>query len=126
MSERTTSVAGASALPMTAVYQAKKLIRQVRHSIPDVTAPALVIHAAQDDVASVKSAEFVLAHIGSSDVEYVLLHDSYHMITLDNEKDLVADRSARFFLRRVARSATPLRSRGIPQDPSRAPSAIAA
>jgi len=47
-------------LPMTAVYEAKQLIRHVRGRISSVTAPALVVHAKEDDVASLKSAEFVL------------------------------------------------------------------
>ena len=105
MSEKTTSIAGASILPMTAVYQAKKLIRHVRRVIPAVTAPALVIHAREDDVASLKSAEFVLDNIGSDDVDFVLLHDSYHIVTLDNEKDLVASETIRFFRDRTKTSA---------------------
>ncbi|HSQ02698.1 MAG TPA: alpha/beta fold hydrolase, partial [Burkholderiales bacterium] len=43
MSEKTTSIAGASSLPMTAVYEAKKLIGHVKKAIPAITAPALVI-----------------------------------------------------------------------------------
>ena len=101
MSEKTTSIAGASRLPMTAVYQARKLIRHVKRAMPAVTTPALVIHAKDDDVASVRSAEFVLEHIGSDDVDFLLLHDSYHMVTLDNEKDLVASETVRFFRERT-------------------------
>jgi carboxylesterase len=105
MSEKTTSIAGASSLPMTAVFQAKKLIRHVKRMIPTVTAPALVVHAREDDVASVKSAEFVLENIGSDDVGFVLLHDSYHMVTLDNEKELVASETIRFFRDRTRAAA---------------------
>jgi len=105
MSEKTTSIAGASSLPMTAVYEARKLIRHVRGAISSVNAPALVIHAKEDDVASLKSAEFVLENIGSKDVDFVLLHDSYHIVTLDNEKDVVADETIRFFRDRIRRTA---------------------
>ena len=105
MSEKTTSIAGASSLPMTAVYEAMKLIRHVRAAISNVTTPALVVHAKEDDVANLKSAEFVLENIGSKDVDFVLLHDSYHMVTLDNEKDLVAGETIRFFRDRIAKAA---------------------
>jgi carboxylesterase len=101
MSEKTTSIAGASSLPMTAVYQAKKLAHHARRALPTVTAPALVVHAREDDVASVKSARFVVENIGSDDVDFVLLHDSYHIVTLDNEKDLVASETIRFFRERT-------------------------
>lgn len=113
MSEKTTSIAGASRLPMTAVYEAKKLIRHVRRAMQAVTAPALVIHAKEDDVASVKSAEFVLANIGSADVEFVLLRDSYHMITLDNEKEVVADKTVHSFREWAEKAAKAVSPSGI-------------
>jgi carboxylesterase len=106
MSETTTSIAGAARLPMTAVYQAKRLIGHVRRAMPAVTAPALVVHAVEDDVASVRSAQFVADNIGSSQVELVLLRDSYHMVTLDNEKDRVAEDTVRFFRSHTAKVAT--------------------
>jgi carboxylesterase len=105
MSEKTTSIAGASSLPMTAVYEAKRLIRHVRGALSSVTAPALVVHAKEDDVASLKSAEFVLENIGTDDVDFVLLRDSYHIVTLDNEKELVANETIRFFCDRIGKTA---------------------
>jgi carboxylesterase len=125
MSEKTTSIAGASSLPMTAVFQAKKLIRQVRRAIPAVNAPALVIHAKEDDVASLKSAEFVLENIGSDDVDFVLLHDSYHIVTLDNEKELVADETIRFFCDRIRKTANATTAGGAPRDVTNKSSAAA-
>jgi carboxylesterase len=111
MTEKTTSIAGASSLPMTAIYEAKKLIRHARRRIPAVTAPALVIHAKEDDVAGLKSAEFVLENIGSTDTQFVLLHDSYHIVTLDNEKELVAEETIRFFRDRIRKNARALAAR---------------
>jgi carboxylesterase len=108
MSEGSTSIAGASSLPMTAVYETKKLIRHVKRALPAVTAPALVVHAWEDDVASLRSAEFVLENIGSDDVDFVLLHNSYHILTLDNEKDLVARETVRFFHERAGAAARPV------------------
>src|SRR5258708_39045157 len=90
---------------MTAVYEAKHLIRHVRGTISIVTAPALVVHAKEDDVASRKSAEVVLENIGSDDVDFVLLRDSYHIVTRDNEKELVANKTIRFFCDRMGKTA---------------------
>jgi carboxylesterase len=110
MAEKTTSIAGASSLHMTAVFQAHKLIKHVRRALPTVGVPALVMHASEDDVASLKSAEFVVDNIGSSDVHLTILHDSYHMITLDNEKQLVGDETLRFFSERAGGVAPPERA----------------
>ncbi len=104
MSEKSTSIAGASSLPMTAVYEAKKLIRHVKGRLPSVKTPTLIMHAQEDDVASPKSAQFVVDHIGSEEVKFVLLHDSYHMVTLDNEKDLVAGATIQFFCDRRSKA----------------------
>ncbi len=91
------SAAGASRLSAEGIFQAHRLIKEVRRGIGRVTAPALVIHAEEDDVASVASAEFVERHIGSAVKRKLILHDSYHIITLDNEKEMVADESIAFF-----------------------------
>lgn len=97
MSHKTSSVAGASNLTLPAIHEAELLIKSVKHNLHKVTAPALIIHAVEDDVSTPRSADFVIDHIGSATVRKVMLHDSYHMITLDNERERVADETIRFF-----------------------------
>jgi carboxylesterase len=50
-----------------------------------------------DDVSTPRSARFVAENIGSKTVESILLHDSYHMLTIDNEREQVATDTIRFF-----------------------------
>ena len=83
---------------MNHIYQAMRLIGRVKRSLKSVQAPALVVHAVDDDTASVKSADFVVDHIGSAVVRKIFLGNSYHMVTMDNERDVVA-RETRDFLR---------------------------
>jgi carboxylesterase len=89
---------GATSMPMNHIYQAMRLIRHVKRNLASVEAPALVIHAIDDDTSSARSAEFVTGHIGSAVVRKIYLNDSYHMVTMDNERDLVA-RETRDFVR---------------------------
>jgi carboxylesterase len=91
------SEAGASRITMSHVYQASRLSRHVMRNLPDITAPALVMHAIDDETASPKSAEYVMQNIGSAIKRKVYLGDSYHMITLDNERDAVAAETGAFF-----------------------------
>ena len=91
------SEAGAARITMSHVYQASRLARRVKRSLHEVTAPALVIHAIDDETASPKSAEHVMQNISSADKRKVFLGDSYHMITLDNERDAVAAETSVFF-----------------------------
>ncbi|MBI1174859.1 MAG: alpha/beta fold hydrolase [Sideroxydans sp.] len=97
MSHKTSSIAGASNLTLPAIHEAELLIKSVKRRLPHVTAPALIIHAVDDDVSTPRSADFVANHIGSDNVHKILLHNSYHMITMDNERELVADETIKFF-----------------------------
>lgn len=91
------SAAGASRLSAEGIFQAHRLIKQVKKKLDQVRTPTLIIHAEEDDVASTKSADLVEAKISSSVRKKIILHDSYHIITLDNEKELVAAETIAFF-----------------------------
>jgi len=97
MQVKSSSAAGASKLSAEGIFQAHRLIREVRKGMGKVTAPALIIHAEEDDVATPKSANLVESRISSRVKRKILLHDSYHMITLDNEKERVAQETTDFF-----------------------------
>ena len=97
MSHKSSSIAGASRLTLPAIHEAELLIKSVKRSLRKVTTPALVIHAVEDDVSTLRSVDFIVTHIGSDKVHKVLLHDSYHIITMDNERERVADETIKFF-----------------------------
>lgn len=61
-------------------------------------APCLVAHAAEDDVASLRNARMVLDGVSGA-TEFLLMEDSYHMLTLDRQRGLLTTASARFFER---------------------------
>jgi carboxylesterase len=90
MQQSETTAVGSTSISMDHICNAQKLIRSVRRTLPQVTAPALVIHAIDDETVSPQSAEYVIRNINSSVIRKVLLDDSFHMITLDNEREHVA------------------------------------
>jgi carboxylesterase len=91
------SSAGASRIPTPSLREADRLIRHVKRSLGRVSAPTLLIHAREDDIASLANVDFVRRRIGSGFVGVFVVDDSYHMITLDNDRDLAAQKSAQFF-----------------------------
>lgn len=91
------SAAGAPCLPLSGIHEAQRLIRAVRRDIACVTAPTLILQAIEDDVTSTRSAEFVALHVGSRQVRTVLYRDSYHLLTIDNDRESVADEMIGFF-----------------------------
>jgi carboxylesterase len=90
------SAVGAARLSAASLYEATRLIRHVRPRLPRLTAPGLVLHATQDDVAGPRSVHELQGRLGRMP-EVHWFHDSYHMLTLDNERTAVA-RTVRDFL----------------------------
>ena len=88
---------GPSRQPLCGIYEAQRMIRAVRREIGLVTAPALILHAIEDDVTSTRNAQFVALNVSSRQVRTVLFRDSYHILTLDNDKQSVGDEMVGFF-----------------------------
>lgn len=91
------SAVGAAYMPLSGIHEAHRLIGAVRRDIGRVVAPTLVLHAIEDDVASTRSAEFVALNVSSPQVRTVLYRNSYHILTIDNDKQSVADETIGFF-----------------------------
>jgi carboxylesterase len=96
------SAAGLPGNPWPSLAEFYRLSFLVRRQLPTIRTPCLVVHAVDDDVASLKNVRMIVRGVRGP-VETVLLEDSYHMITVDKERDLVVERSARFFNEVVAR-----------------------
>lgn len=88
---------GAARLPAASLQQAERLIRKVKPGLGHVQAPTLVMHATEDDVASPRSVHLLAAALGRTP-EVQWFEDSYHMLTLDNERAAVCERARRFLL----------------------------
>ena len=93
---------GASRSPMTGVYQAERMMRYLRRNLHRVSAPALILHAKEDDTASTRSADLVESSVSSAVVRKVILHNSYHIITMDNDKDRVFAETLNFIAQQAA------------------------
>ena len=90
------AAAGLPGNPWPSLAEFYRLSFRVRRQLRNIRTPALVLHAVDDDVASLKNVRLIMRGIGGP-VETVLLENSYHMITVDQERDTVIERSARFF-----------------------------
>jgi len=92
------AIAGLPGNPWHSLADLYLLSARVRGRLRNVQSPCLVAHATEDDIAHVRNAHLVANRVNAP-VELLLLHDSYHMITLDRERRLLADRLAGFFAR---------------------------
>ena len=83
--------------PAVTIHESIRLMRSTRKALPNVHAPTLIVHANEDDMASVKNAHYVAKRISSIKVETFFVDDSYHVLTLDKRKYDIAHKLADFF-----------------------------
>lgn len=89
------AAAGLAGNPWRSLTEMLLLSRATRPQLKQVIAPCLIIHAEEDDIADITNSHFVVANV-SGQVEMVVLQDSYHMITIDRERKLVAQKTVDF------------------------------
>ncbi len=88
--------------PLHAAWSTLRLFADVRPGLGRVSAPLLLFHSAEDHVVPPSSSALVLRSVGSSDVTEVVLRDSYHVATLDNDAPQIQDGSLDFVQRVTA------------------------
>lgn len=94
---KATEKVGIFSTPAVTIHESLRLIRAAKAALPGVHSPALIVHATEDDTASVRNAHYVAARIASGKVETFFVDDSYHVLTLDKRRFDVARRLADFF-----------------------------
>jgi carboxylesterase len=98
---------------LQALYSATRFQRQLREALPRLTQPLLLYRSAEDHVVPAASTAYVLRHAGSPDIEEIMLPNSYHVATLDNDAEEIFAGSLAF----VRRLATRQNSTGASNGP---------
>jgi esterase/lipase len=81
-------------LPTRAMMQLRSLWALTRADLAKVTAPVIVFHSREDHVVEPVNTEVLLRGISSADTTDVVLEDSYHVATLDNDAPTIFAGSA--------------------------------
>ncbi|AXF04721.1 alpha/beta hydrolase [Paraburkholderia hospita] len=90
------SEVGPSTISLPALHEASRLAASVRSQVRGIRNDCLIIHAIDDETSSPRNPRFVSSSIGSTFLRTIWLDDSYHMITSDNEREIVARETALF------------------------------
>jgi len=85
--------------PLKAAHSQLVAWQSVVRDLPEVTQPVLLLRSPQDHVVPASSSALILSRISSLDVTEVLLEDSYHVATIDNDASRIFDESAKFIER---------------------------
>ena len=84
-------------IPVSLLYQQHLLIKHVIRQLPSIRVPVQLIHSEEDDGASVKNSELIRDQVGSEIKELITVKNSYHLVSIDNDKIFVAQKMADFF-----------------------------
>jgi carboxylesterase len=97
------ATAGLPGTPGRSMLEFRRLVKGVESRLGVIRQPALVVHPREDDRASLGNAAMLQKRLGGL-VYTVVLDDSYHVVTLDRQRDLVNE-SLIDFGHKVARRA---------------------
>jgi carboxylesterase len=86
-------------IPLKAAHTLQQLWKLVKTDIGRVTVPVLLFRSLQDHVVEPSNAAYILSSVSSSDVQEVLLPDSFHVATLDYDAEVIVRDSIAFVQR---------------------------
>ncbi len=89
--------AAADRTPVVAFASLYKLWKRTVADLPKVTAPILLYRSREDHVVDPLSAQLLAQHATNTTIREVVLENSYHVATLDNDAPLIFDGSVEFF-----------------------------
>jgi carboxylesterase len=95
---------GAAHLPAKHLYQSLRLVKDAKKNLHEIKTNTLIIHAIDDETASPKNPDLILDSISSETRRVIWLGNSYHMITVDNEREIVANEVINFIKQNIEKS----------------------
>lgn len=84
-------------MPIRSIMEIVRLQKEVVSRLSKIKAPTLILHSPHDTTAPYQNMAYLKEHLGSKKIETVTLERSNHILTVDYEKDLVAEKVAAFF-----------------------------
>jgi carboxylesterase len=89
------SKAGQFSNPGRVMLELRWLVNTVRRELGSIRQPTLIVHPRDDDRASLRNAAYLQGTLGGM-VDTCVLDDSYHIVTVDRQRDLVVQRTVAF------------------------------
>ena len=94
--DQETTEVGSASLSAKHLYQGLRLIRYAKTNLKEINTDLLVISSIDDDVTSPYSADLIQKEVKSALRKLIWLGNSYHIITLDNEREIVVNETVEF------------------------------
>ena len=101
--------------PYYAVDQFFQLVEHVRAELPEIEQPLLIVHSPGDHTVDFENAQIIFDSVASTHKRKVELQDSFHVITVDVEKELVQQEVIAFLREHSALLKKPAVKRAKPK-----------
>ena len=88
-------------VPTAAIHEMLGVLRKARMGLPSIDQPLLVIHSRNDHTVHPSNAQYIYDTVASKDKELIWLERSYHVVTLDYEKEEIFERTYQFIKERA-------------------------
>jgi carboxylesterase len=92
---------GAAAIPARHLHAANRMMAVVRKTLDQVESDLLVVHAIDDETTAPRNSQRILKEVQSGTRKAVWLGDCYHIVTFDNEREIVTNEAARFIQKAI-------------------------
>ena len=86
-------------IPLKAAHSLSHLWKIIKSDISKVNQPLLLLRSEVDHVVEASNGAWILEHVHSTDKTEIVLKDSYHVATLDNDAPIIVSESAAFVSR---------------------------
>lgn len=90
--------------PVRSVDQLLGLLNHTRQDLLEVTAPILLMHSRRDRTVNFDNLDYIYSHISSAEKQKVILEESYHVISIDVEKETVYRHIKQFIADHLSRA----------------------
>lgn len=87
--------------PIKAAKEILKLYDHLKMDLPEIYTPVLIVQSVQDHVVDFKGARWIYDHIASKEKQFLKLEKSFHVVTLDIEKNIVNREIDTFILKQL-------------------------
>lgn len=87
--------------PVRSLHQLFKLKKETLPKLNQINCPALIFVSSEDHVVPPKDSDYIYEHISSTIKKKVVLENSYHVATLDNDKEKIFKESLAFIQKNV-------------------------
>jgi len=83
-------------IPVPTIKEAAAMMKVTEEMLPLVTCPVLLMTSREDHVVPLANGEYILSRIASQEKRMHWLEDSYHVATVDNDKEKIVQESIAF------------------------------